>query len=87
MCIRDRVKESFSLQKFVITDTLSSKSKLLKFLESSPELSKRFVLSHPIAGSEKSGLGSSTSDLFKDKLAIISPRNVNLEEDLEKIQS
>ena len=81
------VKESFSLQKFVITDTLSSKSKLLKFLESSPELSKRIVLSHPIAGSEKSGLGSSTSDLFKDKLAIISPRNVNLEEDLEKIQN
>ena len=31
----------------------------------------KFILSHPIAGSEKSGFLNSSEDLFKDKISII----------------
>ena len=67
------IEGSFCHEKVVFTDTFSSKSKLLAFLESNIKVRKRFVMSHPIAGSEKSGLANYNSLLFKDKLVVLSP--------------
>ena len=67
------VKESLAVEKVLFTDTFSSKSEVLLLLDSNPDLKSRFVMSHPIAGSEKSGLVNSTSSLFKNKLKFKPP--------------
>ena len=69
------IKDSFNDEKVIFTDTFSSKSKLLEFLESNTKVGEKFVMSHPIAGSEKSGLANYNSLLFKDKLVVLSVVN------------
>ena len=69
------VEDSFNDEKVIFTDTFSSKSKLLEFLESNTKVGEKFVMSHPIAGSEKSGLANYNSLLFKDKLVVLSAVN------------
>ena len=69
------VVDSFNDEKVIFTDTFSSKSKLLEFLESNTKVGEKFVMSHPIAGSEKSGLANYNSLLFKDKLVVLSVVN------------
>ena len=66
------VEGSFNDKKVIFTDTFSSKSKLLEFLESNNKVRENFVMSHPIAGSEKSGLANYNSVLFKEKLVVLS---------------
>ena len=66
------IEGSFYDEKVIFTDTFSSKSKLLEFLESNTKVEERFIMSHPIAGSEKSGLANYNSLLFKDKLVVLS---------------
>ena len=69
------IEDSFNDEKVIFTDTFSSKSKLLEFLESNTRVGEKFVMSHPIAGSEKSGLANYNSLLFKDKLVVLSAVN------------
>ena len=69
------IEGSFNNEKVIFTDTFSSKSKLLEFLESNTKVGEKFVMSHPIAGSEKSGLANYNSLLFKDKLVVLSAVN------------
>ena len=69
------IQDSFNDEKVIFTDTFSSKSKLLEFLESNTKVGEKFVMSHPIAGSEKSGLANYNSLLFKDKLVVLSAVN------------
>ena len=69
------IQGSFDDEKVIFTDTFSSKSKLLEFLETNTKVGERFVMSHPIAGSEKSGLANYNSLLFKDKLVVLSAVN------------
>ena len=69
------IEDSFNDEKVIFTDTFSSKSKLLEFLESNTKIGEKFVMSHPIAGSEKSGLANYNSLLFKDKLVVLSAIN------------
>ena len=66
---------SFHDEKVIFTDTFSSKSKLLEFLESNTKVGERFIMCPPIAGSEKSGLANYNSLLFKDKLVVLSSLN------------
>ncbi len=54
-----------------ITDCTSVKGSLLKEVRKN-KLESKFILSHPIAGSEKSGFLNSDEDLFRDKISIIS---------------
>ena len=54
-----------------ITDCTSVKGSLLNKIRKN-KLESKFILSHPIAGSEKSGFLNSNEDLFKDKISIIS---------------
>ena len=69
------IQDSFNDEKVIFTDTFSSKSKLLEFLELNTKVGEKFVMSHPIAGSEKSGLANYNSLLFKDKLVVLSAVN------------
>ena len=69
------IEDSFNDEKVIFTDTFSSKSKLLEFLESNTKVGEKFIMSHPIAGSEKSGLANYNSLLFKDKLVVLSAVN------------
>ena len=77
------VEGSFNNEKVIFTDTFSSKSKLLEFLEENSKIGEKFIMSHPIAGSEKSGLGNYNSLLFKDKLVVLSA--LNGDEDNKKL--
>jgi len=69
------VEASFNNEKVIFTDTFSSKSKLIEFLEGNTKVGEKFIMSHPIAGSEKSGFGNYNSLLFKDKLVVLSALN------------
>ena len=54
-----------------ITDCTSVKGSLLNKIKKN-KLESKFILSHPIAGSEKSGFLNSNEDLFREKISIIS---------------
>ena len=54
-----------------ITDCTSVKGSLLNKIIKN-KLESKFILSHPIAGSEKSGFLNSNEELFRDKISIIS---------------
>ena len=71
----------------IYTDTLSVKSSVLKTLETRDNsFLNRFVLSHPIAGSEQSGFKASSPTLFKGKLSIICPHENNSKKDVSKVE-
>ena len=71
----------------IYTDTLSVKSSILNTLKVLDKtVLKRFVLSHPIAGSEQSGFKASSATLFKEKLSIVCPHEDNSELDVSKIE-
>ena len=53
-----------------ITDCTSVKESLLSQIKKN-NLQKKFLLSHPIAGSEKSGFLNSNENLFEDKVSIV----------------
>ena len=54
-----------------ITDGLSVKNSLKSEIEDKRLNTENFILSHPIAGSEKSGYANSEENLFEDKIVII----------------
>lgn len=66
--IRDSVKEGA-----VVTDVGSVKGSLVYALEKIFSHRASFVGSHPIAGSEKSGIETADGDLFKGSRCIITP--------------
>jgi len=71
----------------IYTDTLSVKSSILNTLKTLDRtVLERFVLSHPIAGSEQSGFKVSSATLFKQKLSIICPHEDNSELDVSKVE-
>ena len=76
-------ENSFNDEKVIFTDTFSSKSKLFEFLESNTKVGEKFIMSHPIAGSEKNGLANFNSLLFKDKLVVLS--TINGDKDNKKL--
>ena len=70
----------------VFTDTLSTKAQTLELLTSEfDSIKNRFVLSHPIAGSERSGLQNSKESLFVNKISVISPHETNDDHLLVKV--
>jgi prephenate dehydrogenase len=66
----DKYLDLFHKADFV-TDCTSVKGSLLNKIKKN-KLESKFILSHPIAGSEKSGFLNSNEDLFSDKISIIS---------------
>lgn len=62
----------------VITDVASVKGSLLRTAQSvCGALPAKLVLAHPIAGSERSGVGASDEDLFVDHRVILTPEEHN----------
>ena len=54
-----------------ITDGLSVKKPLKREIEDKKLNTENFILSHPIAGSEKSGYANSEENLFEDKIVVV----------------
>ena len=54
-----------------ITDGLSVKNSLKREIEDKKLNTENFILSHPIAGSEKSGYANSEENLFEDKIVVV----------------
>ncbi|NIP38166.1 MAG: prephenate dehydrogenase/arogenate dehydrogenase family protein [Candidatus Dadabacteria bacterium] len=71
--------------KAVVTDTGSVKAGIVKEIEGSCDFS--FVGSHPIAGTEKSGVNNIVEGLFENKLTIITPTENAGAKDMDKITS
>lgn len=70
------------------TDTCSVKSSVLEDINRrESKFLNKFIPSHPIAGSEKSGLVASTSTLFDNRLTIVCPHEKNEEDDIKKIEA
>ena len=89
LSFNEALKSVISLQpseKAVFTDTLSTKTQILELLISEYEsIKNRFVLSHPIAGSERSGLENSKELLFVDRITVISPHETNENHHIDRV--
>ena len=72
--------EKFLKKGAIVTDAASTKKDIIEKIEKNKKREDiYFVGSHPMAGSDKSGLESAKADLFNDTLFIITPRdNTNL---------
>ena len=69
--ILDEIKIFFNSNK-VFTDTLSSKSIILKYLaDNKISNTQNFILSHPMAGTENFGIQSSQENLFNEAATFI----------------
>ncbi len=74
----------------LITDAGSTKGSLVEALDAAQRQGKfpagvRFVGSHPMAGSEKSGPAAAQSDLFVDRVAIVTPTAETTEADVSSV--
>ena len=80
------IKNLLPSQNITFTDTLSTKTEIFNILSDEFNyILDNFVLSHPIAGSEKSGLYNSKKALFEKKVVIISPHEKNNQDDINKV--
>ena len=82
------IEEAVSYEQVTFTDTFSSKTKLIEYLKENKRGADEFIMSHPIAGSEKSGLSNYNSLLFKEKLVVLSALNKDKDnKKLNKVKS
>ena len=72
-------------KKVLVTDVGSTKKEITDFAAQFKDRFS-FVGGHPLAGSEKSGVEHSSSDLFRDSLCILTTTPGTAKEDLEKIR-
>src|SRR6478609_2305449 len=56
----------------LITDAGSTKEKIVAAVAAA-NIKQTFIGSHPIAGGEKSGPEAATTDLFKDRVTVVTP--------------
>ena len=71
----------------IVTDVGSVKGALVSYLESLMPEGVRFIGSHPIAGSDKSGIDDSRGSLFNGARCIVTPTPVSDKDALDKIAS
>lgn len=71
----------------IVTDVGSVKGDLVLELEAEMPDGVFFVGTHPIAGSDRSGIDSATAALFKDALCIVTPTENTHIQSLEKIET
>lgn len=79
--ILDKI-EKFVSEKTIVTDVCS-----LKGFVSKRKYKYNFIPSHPMAGTENSGWGSSFPELFKGAKWIITPINGEISEEQEKLEA
>lgn len=72
----------------VVTDTASVKGSVVAALRSLPSTARaRFVPGHPIAGSERSGVGAARADLFRDHRVLLTPEPDTAPEALGRVEA
>ena len=71
----------------LITDAGSTKESIVKALDEGLPRDCRFLGSHPIAGSEKSGIEHARAKLFKNRPAIITPTDNTRAEDIDRLRA
>jgi prephenate dehydrogenase len=71
----------------LLTDAGSTKEQICRELAEPLPRGCRFLGGHPLAGSEKKGARHASADLFRDRLAILTPRDGAPREDLERLQT
>jgi prephenate dehydrogenase len=82
----DSVLKYLPSKDIVFTDTLSTKNKIYSILRTEFEnVLENFVLSHPIAGSEKSTLEHSNKNLFDGRVVVISPHKQNNQNHIDQV--
>lgn len=70
----------------IVIDVGSTKSDCIKHIESEIPEGAFFVGSHPITGSDRSGITAATASLFRDALCIITPTDKTTNESLNKVE-
>ncbi|HEY2882572.1 MAG TPA: prephenate dehydrogenase [Pirellulales bacterium] len=60
-------------ERTIITDAGSTKGKIVADVEAKLPPGKRFIGSHPLAGSEKKGVKFAAAELFQDRVVILTP--------------
>jgi prephenate dehydrogenase len=78
--VNDAARIAARNKKILLSDVGSTKANICRELE---RQGLRFVGAHPIAGSEKSGPEFGDSELFQDRLTILTPTISNRSEDVE----
>ncbi|MEX2118080.1 MAG: prephenate dehydrogenase/arogenate dehydrogenase family protein [Pirellulales bacterium] len=71
----------------LITDVGSTKAEIVAALDGALSREVRFVGSHPLAGSEKSGPAAAAADLFVDRTVVVTPTRATREEDLASLDA
>ena len=72
----------------VITDVGSAKESVIKAAKAAFEIiPKSFVPGHPIAGTEKSGVEASFSELYENRRVIITPLETSSSDAISKVRS
>ncbi len=69
----------------VVTDAGSVKGNVVRTLE--PIFGGRFVGSHPMAGSERSGMAAARADLFQGATAVVTPTEKSSPEAIAAVES
>ena len=69
----------------LITDAGSTKAEIVQALGGSLERGVRFVGSHPLAGSEKTGPAAARADLFEGRLALVTPSATSEPRDVQAV--
>ena len=85
--ILDEIKIFFNSDK-IFTDTLSSKSIILKYLSDNKILNtKNFILSHPMAGTENFGIESSQENLFNEAATFICKLESSVDDKVDEVKA
>lgn len=69
----------------IVTDVGSVKSKLSRLCDATLKSKARFIGSHPMAGSEKSGMGNADANLFQGTTCFVTPLEDTGRETIELI--
>lgn len=69
----------------LFTDGGSTKASIAEALDGPLANECRFLGSHPLAGSEKTGVSHARSDLFENRVAMITPTENSREQDVERL--
>lgn len=85
--IVDQIRElaQYAQPGTLFTDGGSTKASIAESLDGPLANDCRFLGSHPLAGSEKAGVAYARSDLFEERVAMITPTENSREEDVERL--
>ncbi|MFM7375297.1 MAG: prephenate dehydrogenase, partial [Chthoniobacterales bacterium] len=71
----------------LVTDVGSTKKTIAAKLEEIFSKNSNFIGSHPMCGSEESGMGAARADLYESALCVVCPTDSSRPELLEKVES